>query len=114
MMIEVLVSVVLLSVSVLGLVRVLGQTMKDAGQLEYRSVASTMANETIARMWVMDPASLSTYATTMTGSVSTPLPGSTRTVTVNGNVVTITITWQVPGASTTSQYTISATLAKNS
>jgi type IV pilus assembly protein PilV len=111
MMVEVLVSVVLLSVSVLGLVRVLGQSVKDSGELEYRSEASTMADETIGRMWVMDPTTLAAYATTMTGNI-TELPSGTRTVTVAGNVITVTLTWQAPGASA-SQYQISATLSKN-
>lgn len=111
MMVEVLISVVLLSVSVLGLVRVLAQSVKDSGELEYRSEASTIADETIGRMWVMDSANLGTYATAQTGPMN-DLPNGTRTVLVNGNVVTVTITWQVPGA-TASQYQSSATLAKN-
>jgi type IV pilus assembly protein PilV len=111
MMIEVLVSVVLLSISVLGLVRILGQSVKDSGELEYRAVASTMADETIGRMWVMASANLGTYAAAQTGNI-TDLPNGTRTVTVNGNVVTVVITWQVPGASA-SRHQISATLAKN-
>jgi type IV pilus assembly protein PilV len=115
MMVEVLVSVVLLSVSVLGLVRVLAQSVKDSGELEYRSTASTLADETIGRMWVMDSANLAAYAAAQTGDISDlphGLPSGTRTVAVNGNVVTVTIAWQVPG-STASQYQISATLAKN-
>lgn len=111
MMVEVLVSVVLLSVSVLGLVRVLAQSVKDSGELEYRSAASTIADEAIGRMWVMDPANLATYAAAQTGPMS-DLPSGTRTIAVAGNVVTVTITWQVPGA-TASRHQISATLAKN-
>jgi type IV pilus assembly protein PilV len=111
MMVEVLVSVVLLSVSVLGLVRVLAQSVKDSGELEYRAVASNMADEAIGRMWVMDATGQAAYATAQTGAMGA-LPNGTRTVTVNGNIVTVTITWQVPGA-TASQYVTSATLAKN-
>ena len=113
MMIEVLVSVVLLSVSVLGLVRVLGQSMKDSGELEYRSVAATLADQTIGTMWVTNPANLTTYATTNTGNI-TDLPSGTRTVTYNATtkVITVTIGWQAPGA-TASQYQISATLSRN-
>jgi type IV pilus assembly protein PilV len=113
MMVEVLVSVVLLSVSVLGLVRVLGQSVKDSGELEYRSVASTLADQTIGRMWVTDPATLNTYAATNTGTI-TDLPSGTRTVTYNAatKVITVTIAWQAPGA-TASQYRISATLSRN-
>ena len=108
-MVEVLVSVVLLSVSVLGLVRILGQSVKDSGELEYRSVASALAEQIIGRMWV-DPNNLASYAG---ADQATPeLPNGTRTVTVNGNLVTITINWQAPGASA-SRYQISATLARN-
>lgn len=113
MMVEVLISVVLLSISVLGLVRILGQSVKDSGELGYRSVASAMADETIGHMWVMDPANLATYATSVTGDIGTALPNGTRTVTVNGNIVSVTITWQAPSAATASNYQISATLARN-
>lgn len=120
MMIEVLVSVVLLSVSILGLVRILGQSVKDSGELEYRSAASAVAEELIGRMWV-DPSNLATYATATPQTVG-ELPNGTRTVTVNGTVVTITITWQAPGAASVnacgvagaaSCYQITATLARN-
>ena len=123
MMVEVLVSVVLLSVSVLGLVRVLAQTMKDSGELEYRSIASTLADEAIGRMWVMDPANLATYAGDVTGDLpASVLPGGTRAVAVNGNVVTVTVTWNPPGVTATNAcgvanasgcHRISATLSKN-
>ncbi len=113
MMIEVLVSVVLLSISVLGLVRVLGQSMKDSGELEYRSVASTIADEWVGRMWV-DPTNLEAYATA--DPVDLPpevLPGATRMITVNGNRVTIAITWQAPGTTSPSRHQMSATIARN-
>jgi Tfp pilus assembly protein PilV len=112
MMIEVLVSVVLLSISVLGLVRILGQSVKDSGELGYRSVASTVADETIGRMWVMDPADLDDYAAAVTGGLS-QLPGGTRAVAVNGDIVSVAITWQAPGTASASRYDISATLARN-
>jgi type IV pilus assembly protein PilV len=111
MMVEVLVSVMLLSVSILGLVRVLGQAVKDSGDLEYRSVASTMADETIGRMWV-DRSNLAAYETAMPEALS-QLPNGTRTIGVNGNIVTVTIQWQAPGAASASQYEVTATLAGN-
>jgi type IV pilus assembly protein PilV len=122
MMIEVLVSVVLLSISVLGLVRILGQSVKDSGELGYRSVAATMADEIVGRMWVMDPANYGTYAASMTGNTD-QVPNGTRAVTVTGgNQVSVVVTWQAPGASAanacgvagaSSCYQMSATLAKN-
>lgn len=109
MMIEVLVSVVLLSVSVLGLVRILGQSVKDSGELEYRSVAAALADETIGRMWV-DRANLAAYAAA--DEAVAQLPGGTRTIAVAGNVVTVTYAWQAPGSSA-SQHVITATIAGN-
>lgn len=110
MMIEVLVSVVLLSVSILGLVRVLAQSVKYSGDLEYRSVASTLADETIGRMWV-DSTNLAAYVTA--GEAVPQLPNGTRTVALNGNVVTVTINWQAPGAAGASQHQVAATVAMN-
>jgi type IV pilus assembly protein PilV len=110
MMIEVLVSVVLLSISVLGLVRILGQSVKDSGELEYRSAASTSADQLIGRMWV-DQDNLASYVTATPEAIA-DLPNGTRTVAVNGNIVTVTINWQAPGASA-SQYQMSASLTRN-
>ena len=109
MMIEVLVSVVLLSVSVLGLVRILGQSVKDSGELEYRSVAAALADETIGRMWV-DRANLDAYAAA--DEAVAQLPGGTRTIEVNGNIVTVTYAWQAPGSSA-SRHVVTATISGN-
>jgi hypothetical protein len=40
------------------------------------------------------------------------LPGGTRTVEVDGNVVTVTINWQLPGAPAR-KHVVVATLASN-
>ena len=110
MMIEVLVSVVLLSVSILGLVRVLATSVQDSGELEYRSVAAALADETIGRMWV-DRTNLAAYAVVDEALVQ--LPNGLRTITVNGNVVTVNVRWQAPSQPTQSNHQVSATLAAN-
>jgi Tfp pilus assembly protein PilV len=110
-MVEVLVSVVLLSVSILGLVRVLGNAVQDSGEIEYRSVASAMADESIARMW-MDRANLAKYEVA-DEDVSKQLPGGKRTITVAGNVVTVSIQWQAPGAPSAHKHEVAATIAAN-
>jgi type IV pilus assembly protein PilV len=110
-MVEVLVSVLLLSVSVLGLVRVLGTSLQDSGDLQYRSEAATLADEMVGRMWV-DRASLDSY---VGSNVALPrLPNGTRTITRAGDVVTVTVNWQAPGAPGPSQHQVTATLAANS
>jgi len=110
LMVEVLVSVVLLSVSVLGLVRVLGNAVQDSGEIEYRSVAATLADESIGRMWI-DRANLAGHA--VAGESLTQLPNGKRTITVNGNVVTVVVSWQAPGSATAHQHQVSATITGN-
>lgn len=115
LMIEVLVSVLLLSVSIIGLVRVLGNSLQQSGDLEYRSVAATLADETLGRMWV-DRANIYSYVTAEPETVA-QLPQGMRTVTVGtdggSNVVTVTITWQAPSAPGPGQHAVTARMTDN-
>ncbi len=109
MMIEVLVSVLLLSVAVLGLVRVLGTTVRDSGDIEYRSVAAAVADESLARMWI-DRTNMAAHV--VTNEDVTQLPSGKRTITVVGNVATVVISWQAPGDPARS-HRVSATITGN-
>ncbi len=100
----------LFSVGVIALLRVLGVSVRDAGDLEYRATAAAIADQTVGRMWV-DRGNLGAYAET--DAVLAGLPNGFRTVTVNGNVVTVTINWQPPGADAARTHSVSATLASN-
>jgi type IV pilus assembly protein PilV len=111
MMIEVLVSVLLLSVSILGLVRVLGNSMQDSGELEYRSVASTVADESIGRMWVGDRANLEDFE--VEDQAVPNLPNGLQTIEVEDNVVTVTVTWQGPDAAGPSTHEVVATITED-
>lgn len=108
-LVEVLVSVLLFSIGIVALVRLLGTAVKDTGEIEYRSQATAIADELIGRMWV-DRGNLPGY---VADAAALPdLPGGTRTVDVAGNVVTVTIGWQVPGGPPRSHVVV-ATLAGN-
>jgi type IV pilus assembly protein PilV len=109
-LVEALVAVLLFSIGIVALLRVLGASVKDAGDVEYRATAATIADETIGRMWV-DRANLAAYSEDA-GALGA-LPNGTRTVTVAGNVVTVTINWQPPGADAARTHTVSATLMSN-
>ena len=110
MMIEVLVSVLLLSVSILGLVRVLGNSMQDSGELEYRSVAATVADESIARIWVADRTNMEDLEV---DSQDVPqLPNGAQSIDVDGNVVTVTVSWRAPDGPTRTHQVV-ATIAEN-
>lgn len=109
-LIEALVAVLLFSIGVIALLRVLGVSVRDAGDLEYRATAATIADQTIGRMWV-DRANLAAYVEN--GATLAALPNGTRTVTVAGNVVTVTVNWQPPGADAARTHAVSATLVSN-
>jgi Tfp pilus assembly protein PilV len=106
-LVEVLISVLLFSLAVIGLLRALGLAMRDSGDIEYRSVASTLADERLGRMWV-DRTNLPAYAEV--GTVVPEMPNGSRTITVNGNVVTVEIDWQPPGAADVRNHRVSATI----
>jgi type IV pilus assembly protein PilV len=110
MMIEVLVSVLLLSVSVLGLVRVLGNSMQDSGEIEYRSVASTVADETIGRIWVADRSDLEDLE--VEAQAVPNLPNGLQSIEVDGNIVTVTVSWQAPDSVVRSHQVV-ATITEN-
>lgn len=110
-LIEALVAVLLFAVGIVALLRVLGTAIKDAGDVQYRAVAATLADETIGRMWVDRPNWNTTYA--VVDDPVPELPNGLQTVTVAGNVVTITIRWQPPGAADERVHTVAATLVTN-
>lgn len=109
-LVEVLVSLVLFAVAIVGLLRTLGTAMRDSGEIEYRTIAANLASARLGTMWI-DRANLANYAETNTEL--TDLPNGTRTVTIAGSVVSITINWQVPGSDSQRNYTTTATLAVN-
>lgn len=109
-LVEALVAVVLFTVGIVALLRVLGTAVKDAGDVEYRAVAATLADATVGRMWV-DRANLAAYV--VEDEPVPELPNGLRTVTVAGNVVNVTIRWQPPGVDDERVHAVAATLAGN-
>jgi type IV pilus assembly protein PilV len=106
-LVEVLVSVLLLSMAVLGLMRALTAATRSSGDVEYRSVAATLADERVGLMWI-DRANLAAYAETDTAV--TAIPNGHRTTTVAGNVATVTVTWRAPTALAASTHSVTATI----
>lgn len=109
-MVEVLVSMLLFSLAVLGLVRALGIAVRDAGEVEYRAVAATVADEAIGRAWI-DRDNLDDHAEV--DAEVTQLPGGKRTIAVDDNVITVTVNWLPPGAIAERTHTVQATITGN-
>ena len=108
-LIEVLVSLLLFSIGIVGLVRLLGTAVKDTGEIEYRAQAAALADEQVGLMWA-DRTDLESYE--VADDPVAELPAGTRTVDVQGNVVTVTIAWQPPGAPARNHVVV-ATVASN-
>ena len=118
MLLEALISILILSIGILGIVALQATSVKNAGDAKYRSDASLLSNKLIAQMWVSDrtPATLQSNFTSTGGGaayttwskdVATALPGASAvppTVTVTpvttavtpSSLVTITIFWMAP------------------
>lgn len=100
-LLEALVSILLFSMGVLALVGLQSTMIKNTSDSQYRSQASFIAQQWLGVMW-SDPATanLPLYAINSSDSrysISNLLPNGTRTVTVSGSQVTVTINWQLPG-----------------
>ncbi len=109
LLVETLVSVLVFSLGLLGLVGIQAQSIRAASEARLRADAVLVANETVGRMWV-DRTNIASYVGT-TSLAS--LPGGQRVVAVDNPVVTVTVTWRPPGQSADRRYVTTATLASN-
>ncbi|MEO6917720.1 MAG: type IV pilus modification protein PilV [Collimonas sp.] len=107
LLIEVLISMLIFSFGILGLVSMQANAVKVSYGAEDRTRAALMANEMIAAMWTQKTLAPSTTAweTRVANSTISGLPGGKGTVaTDSSGVATITITWQEPSSKTTDSY----------
>ncbi len=109
-LIEIMVSVLILSFGVLGLAGMQAAMIKHTTDAQYRAAASYVAQQRLGQMWT-DPANILGYLEDET-DISTVLPGGTRSVTrpVAGGPFVVTVTWQQPGGETHT-YITSASIA---
>jgi hypothetical protein len=129
-LLEALIAILILALSTAGVLGLAARAWRDAGDAHWRSIASGLAESTLARMWTEDPLRLSArYDSALKGpgwrdlaaaaavlpgvtsetnipivSVATgPRPGSTR--------VTVTLTWQAPGEAATHRHSLTSVVA---
>lgn len=95
-LLEVLVSIVIFSFGVLGVLGVQASMVKHSSDAKYRSEASYIAQQRLGQMWA-NPANAVNYLESGT-DISSQLPSGTRTVTQpTPNEFLVTVTWQQPG-----------------
>ena len=103
-LLETLIAILVFSLGVLGVIGLQAAMIKHTGDARYRIEASYLAQQRLGAMW-MDQTNLASYVETAT-DISALLPEGTRSVTVDAatRLVTVTVTWQQPGATETHNY----------
>lgn len=108
MLLEVLVSILIFSFGILGLVGLQVVATQNSAGAEYRTLASTLASDLVSQMWLKktsDPSSANLSADITnwnTKVLASGLPNVTANVLRGADAVTtITITWKPPSKSST-------------
>ncbi|HEY5799725.1 MAG TPA: hypothetical protein VIT92_05865 [Burkholderiaceae bacterium] len=94
MLIEGMLSILIFSFGLLAIVGLQAANVRNTTEAKYRIDASFLANQTIGTLWG-DRANLASHE--VTSETVTTLPNGTRSIDVNGNTVTVTVTWRYPG-----------------
>ena len=106
-MIEVLVSIVILSIGLIGLVGLQARGLQFSVSAEDTNRASLLANELATEMWTartvsLPSATISAWQTRVADVTADGLPNGSGTASVDANgVATITITWHPPSVAAT-------------
>ena len=118
-LLEALIGILIFSVGILALVGMQALAIRHMADARYRSEASFLANEMIGRRWVTKgnqasyafagsgspPAARDNWVTTIQGTLPGVSAGTNLPIVdVSGSRVTVTVRWQVPGASEQHQH----------
>lgn len=100
-LIEVLAVLVLFSIGLLGLVALQTRTTRHVVDAEDNSRAVLLANDLAATMWGANSVNLSSSVITawqasIPASGARGLPNGSGSVSVSGNIATITVQWRAP------------------
>lgn len=115
-LLEALIAILIFSMGILAVLGLQAASIKNSVQAKYRTDASFLANQIIGQMWV-DRSHLASYSgtygakTTWINQISATLPAGNGTIVVNGNTVTVTVTWKAAGE--TSQHNFVTTTQIN-
>lgn len=133
-LLEALIAILIVALGVLGSVGLLARSMQDVDDAKNRGEAAYLASWLIGQMWVSDRVTTTldtNYGSGGSGAGYTDFVSMVQQRLPNGNVplvqvdagpiagsttnsrVTITITWQPPGDTTTHQYNVIASIGAN-
>jgi type IV pilus assembly protein PilV len=102
MMIEVLISILIFSIGILGIIGLQAKAIEHSGDAQNRNIASSLANDLVAQMWLAksaDPSNATLAAKIVawkTRVTNSQLPNATGTVLKSGDVTNIAISYKPP------------------
>lgn len=109
-LLEGLIAILIFSFGILAIVGLQANSMRITTDAKMRIDASNIANQRVGVMWT-DPGNLAAHAGNNETVAS--LPEGKMTTVVAGDLVTITITWKVPGDENTQSYSSSTRINWN-
>lgn len=114
-LIEVLISLLIFSFGILGLIGLQARAITLSGDAEDRNRAALLANEVASIMWLtrsvtLPAATLTAWQARVKDAKQDGLPGGDGTVTVTANSADIEIKWTPPSRTTESRFTTRVTL----
>ncbi len=102
LLIECLLSILIFSVGILGLVGLRALSTQNSANSEQRTMAADLANDIVAQMWLRntslpsDPNLSGDIVTWQNRVIASGLPNATGTVILANGVTTVTVTWKAP------------------
>jgi len=129
-LLEALIAILIFAFGVLGLIGLLGSSIRITNDARYRSEAANLASAMIAEMWTMPAAQMDTEfgvggtkltawqdkakallpsATTFPPTVDLAQPG----LSPESRTVVVTVFWQMPGDTEKHQHLMTAQIGKN-
>jgi len=123
-LLEALIAILIFAFGVLGLIGLLGSSIRVTNDARYRAEAATLANAMIADMWTTNAANIDTFTAAKlpawTTKVAALLPGGiapdvavTPGFSVESRTVVVTVSWQLPGESSPHRHIMTAQIGKN-
>jgi type IV pilus assembly protein PilV len=107
MMIEVLISILIFSIGMIGMIALQTQAIKHSSDAQNRNLAANLANDLISQMWLAktanpNNANLSSNVTTWKNQVkNSDLPNAAGAVVQSNGITTITISYKPPSKKST-------------
>lgn len=104
-LVEVLVSALLFSIGVLGLLAMHAKSLQTSVDSEDRARAAILASQLASKMWAaesvsLDGSTITTWQQAVADTTGYGLPNGSGSVSVQNAIATISITWRAPWKST--------------